>query len=385
MHKKSISFFAQKSVVANKEGATIIKGVVIAQQGVDKMGEYMSSDFIADLVAKGNAQPQGVKARFGHPNACKTTLGSYIGRYKNFRVENNNAVADLHLAELSKKTNVEGRNISMHDYIVEMARDESDMFGNSIVFRDGGGLETLEIDGEEREIWNLKCEELLASDVVDSPAATTSLFKDSDDLGVIVTNFLNENPSIFEAVSKDESILQGFITRYKNYLNQKDKMGILEKVKSLFVETAKELTQTTADGVMIVFDTEADNIAVGDSATIEGETAPDGDYLMADDSTVTIEGGVVTAIETPEEEETEEPEMVEESTDNDDALKSLKEDLMIELKEMREAYEVELGELKESLKESNQTIEFLAGQIKSPSPEAELNPSKEEKKDKSII
>ncbi|MBD2704410.1 ATP-dependent Clp protease proteolytic subunit [Spirosoma sp. BT702] len=59
------------------------------------------------------------------------------------------------------------------------------------------------------------------------------------------------------------------------------------------------------DGRTLVTNSTGDEAVVGDSATIDGETAPDGDYPTADDKVITVADGTITKIEDTKEEETE--------------------------------------------------------------------------------
>ena len=170
----------------------VIYGVVLAQKGMNKNGTYFSERFLNELKAKGDERGY-IKARFGHPTMCNNSLGSYIGRYKNFKVEDEKLFGDLYLDDITKDTNVEGRGITMYDYIMRMAQSNSDMFGNSIVILANYVIEEYEEDGEKKEADGHELIEWTSSDLVDDPAATDSLFHSADDLGVKITDFLDEN------------------------------------------------------------------------------------------------------------------------------------------------------------------------------------------------
>ena len=205
--------------VAVIAGNTVVKDIVIVQAGIDKVGDYMDNEFINGIVAQGNAAPTGIKCRGGHPNMCKDSLGTYIGDYHNFRaIEQDGlykAVADLYIAEIAKKTMIEGHGISYHDYVVEMAKNHPDKLGNSIVFTANSEYVKQE-DGTE--YYKLSLVQFRASDIVDSPAATDGLFKSDDDIGVKLTEFLDDNPEVLEAISKNENAIEIF---FKKYANQK--------------------------------------------------------------------------------------------------------------------------------------------------------------------
>ena len=96
------NFSEQKHVNVDRENSTI-KNIEIAKYGRNKNLTFFDDKFLDDLVKKGNEQKQGVKSRFGHPNMCASSLGTFVGRYKNFRVENRKAYADLTLDPITKK------------------------------------------------------------------------------------------------------------------------------------------------------------------------------------------------------------------------------------------------------------------------------------------
>ena len=278
----------------------VLKNICIANFGKNKNESYFDEKFIADLVAKGNAQTQGVKSRFGHPSMCATSLGTYIGRYKNFNVQNGNCFADLHLDPITKKTQVEGKGIMMYDYIMDMAERNPDMFGNSIhityvkkdkpILKDG--FEVLELN------------DITSSDLVDDPAATDALFSSNpNDLGVIVTQFLDENPALFESVNKNPAIIEDFFERYFNYFNRKPKinfnMSFLDKLKKKFSteEETFDIDVTLADGSIVKVITEAEQPQVGDQVVDDtGAPVADAEHLLPDGSAIVTVGGAITEI-----------------------------------------------------------------------------------------
>lgn len=295
----------------------VIYGVVLAQKGMNKNGTYFSERFLNELKAKGDKRGY-IKARFGHPTMCNNSLGSYIGRYKNFKVEDEKLFGDLYLDDITKDTNVEGRGITMYDYIMRMAQSNSDMFGNSIVILANYVIEEYEEDGEKKEADGHELIEWISSDLVDDPAATDSLFHSADDLGVKITDFLDENPQIFEILEKEPKILGDFFSRYEAYLGRKNNKKNMKKgvfARALVAMLGKSLFDvdlTLANGDIITVETEAEEPAVGDKVkqkTDGGEDADkplaDGDYLLKDERTLVVEGGVIKEIkekETPKDE-----------------------------------------------------------------------------------
>ncbi|WP_299153060.1 hypothetical protein [uncultured Christiangramia sp.] len=301
---RSLPIFSEnKHVNVNRENDTI-SNIVVAQYGKNKNASFFDEKFLNDLVNKGNEQKQGVKSRFGHPNMCANSLGTYVGRYSNFRVEDKKVYADLKLDPISKKTEVEGKGIKMYDYIMDMAESNSDMFGNSIVIK-GDEYEN-EIEGFEGMQTVKVLHSLLASDLVDDPAATDQLFSVEADFGVIMTEFLDHNPQVFEIANDKPEIFMDFISRYEHYHNRKSinksNMSLLTKMKEAFgaskVETETfDIDLTLATGDMVTVVSENEEPQVGDAVQdAEGKPVEDGNHLLNDGRTVVTEGGNITEV-----------------------------------------------------------------------------------------
>lgn len=301
---KSVNFFETESKsVATIAGLTVIKDVVIVQSGIDKVGDYMDDDFVKALVSQGNLAETGIKCRGGHPNMCKDSLGTYIGDYHNFRVVEHGgkvkAIADLYIADIAKKTQIDGKGISYHDYVVDMAKSHPDKFGNSIVFR--ASEEYIELDGTD--VPKLTLEQFVASDIVDSPAATDGLFKSDEDLGINLTEFLDDNPEVFDAIEKNEGAIDIFFKKYANHLSHKtsNTMSLKDRIKSsiakaLNIETQKNIDVTDATGKILNVVTEATEPQVGDEVQIDGAAAPDGEYTFPDGAKWTVVSGKIETI-----------------------------------------------------------------------------------------
>jgi len=223
--------FSNSGLDTIDEHTGVIKNVTIAREGIAKgHGVYLDSKFISDVAKFGNDAEHGIKVRFGHPNMCSDALGTYLGRFKNFRVVEDKVYADLHMDEVAKKS-PKG---DLYSYVFGMARNNQDMFGNSIVFRAGESRFEEEI-GENEEVITKEYTSIVAlhaSDLVDTPAATESLF--SEDLTAAkVTEFLDGNPEVLEVLYSQPEIVEQFLNRYENYkLSKKDKMekSFTEKV-----------------------------------------------------------------------------------------------------------------------------------------------------------
>lgn len=253
----------------------VIKGVKVCSEGEARgHGIYLNKKFIGDVVEKAKGFPQGIKARFGHPNMCSTALGTYLGRYRNYRVVReetegfediefgkprksgfrNHAVADLYLDQTAKSLPKLG---NAWDYILNLANTSPDMFGNSIVWKPGP-TEVLEWEDEETKEKKTRNDatilSLIATDLVDSPAATDGLFEQfsSDELALQVTQFLDEHPDVYQLAVDHPEIVETFLIKYRQYKHLKNddmaEQGKLEKmfndlrewIKDTFVEKPEE-------------------------------------------------------------------------------------------------------------------------------------------------
>jgi len=301
---KALPNFSQPKKVDRENG--ILKGVEIAKYGRNKNQSFFDDKFLTDLVDKGNDQNQGVKSRFGHPNMCASSLGTYVGRYKNFRVKERKVYADLYLDPISKKKQVEGGGISMFDYIMDMAESNSDMFGNSIVIMGDEYENEIENENGEKKWETVKVlHSLIASDLVDDPAATDALFSNEDDFGVAMTEFLDDNPQIFDIVANKPDVVSDFFDRYEAYQKRKSintNMDLLKRMKQKFGKNKEEdesfdvdLTLATGDVVTVVTDNETPQ--VGDEVRDQdGNTVPDDNHVLNDGSTIVTESGRITEI-----------------------------------------------------------------------------------------
>lgn len=205
----------------------IIYGVTVAKTGPARGHNGMiDKTFLLQLVDMANARPQGIKARFGHPNMCSTALGTYLGRFHNYAYQTDKVTADLHLDPSAKDT----PHGNLFDYVLNMAESNPDMFGASVVF-ESDAMQEKQIASDEstktQRFFRLK--ELRATDIVDDPAATDGLFS-SESLPGQATQWLDQNPELTELIfSKPENLIE-FL---HNYLNH-NPMNFSETIKSQF-------------------------------------------------------------------------------------------------------------------------------------------------------
>lgn len=284
----------------------VIEGVKVCTAGEAKgHGVFLDEEFIDTVVKFGNEKKQGLKARFGHPNMCSTALGTFLGRHKNFRKETTQrddgqkaftAVADLFLSNEAKDT----PNGNLFDYVLGLAANEPDMFGESIVFtpgreyrktkdgknayivwqRDEKGRRVYDstgramchyvdkdgkiIEPKENELSEetyVECAELHASDCVDDPAANEGLFSrfSQETIAGQITEFLDLNPNVFEAIEKNPGIVEalakygdkvdGFINRYRSYREQIKKGDTMsDKTNSEQLKNGKTAESVAGNG-----------------------------------------------------------------------------------------------------------------------------------------
>jgi len=211
------------SVSQVDEFSGILHKVVVAQAGkVKSYFEMIDATTLSQIESLGNAREKGVKARFGHPNMCSSSFGTYIGRFRNFKAEEGSVHADLHLDEICK----DSPSGNLYDYIIKMAKNNPDMFGASIAFVPG------KPEATDAEFPSTRIEELLATDLVDDPAATNSLFA-VDAFAFQATTFLNANPGIASLIaSKPESIIEFMLKYYSN--NDIMKKEMFQRLRNLF-------------------------------------------------------------------------------------------------------------------------------------------------------
>ncbi len=257
--------YSQKPSKVDREKGIIHNIVVVTEGEAKGHNIHLNDKFLDDVVHLAAERPAGIKARFGHPNICATALGTYLGRFKNFRgidsplisrgdAEGRGVLADLHLDPSAKKS-PKG---NLYEYVLDMAENNPDMFGASIAFKKGETIKTFsEENGKKVEKQFATIKALYATDLVDSPAATDSLFEtfQHDDLASQVTMFLDEHPQVFELLSKKPEVLTEFLTKYKQYQN----MNFSDEITKLKDWIADNFTAKAPEGLskdqQSIFDT----------------------------------------------------------------------------------------------------------------------------------
>ncbi len=171
-------------------------------------GTNIELSFLEDLVKFASGEKDGIKVRYDHPMYSGPGYGMFAGVSTNYRLDGNCVLADI---QLSKKIG-ELANTEKYQYTLAMAQDHPNMMGMSISFKPGipyqydedGKKISLEVETVEGDLvynsnwdWSRKIyetfEHLYASDFVDDPAATTSLFNINSDQNTYLDYFKNAN------------------------------------------------------------------------------------------------------------------------------------------------------------------------------------------------
>jgi len=154
------------------------KARVIFGANLMQVGDINDSrPFSVDLKTLQQAQElasrssNGLKARYTHPNMSSDGMGSYLGRWKNLRVEGDKLRGDLHIADAAF-TSPQG---DLATYVMDLAESDPEAFGVSLATQlNGADLQQWERSSsdDKPERWPMRFEQIRAGDIVDDPAAT---------------------------------------------------------------------------------------------------------------------------------------------------------------------------------------------------------------------
>jgi hypothetical protein len=257
----------------------VIEGVAVCTVG-EALGHgvWLEQSFIDDIVKFGNATKSGIKARFGHPNMSGESLGTFIGRFQNFKVDGIKAVADLKMSDVAKKS----PNGDLYSYILEMADSNPEDFGASIVFSvkenyfydsEGNrekvkwgeyGISNDSYDGQKIYV---EMKSLNGTDLVDEPAANpdglfSSTVLHGDKFAVIATQFLNSNPKIAEFLQENPHKINEFMKKFNE-----GKVGDATPEKTPVAET-KPTVKPVAETKPVETDGDGEDAAKGDESLL---------------------------------------------------------------------------------------------------------------------
>ena len=201
----------------------IIYGFAVVEKGIlkDKRGEF-NDEGLEIVAGLGNESNIGIKSRYGHPNMSNTALGTFLGRVKNFRKDEDIIRGDLHFDKTAYKT----PNGDLASYVMDLAESDPNAFGASMVI-ECDFVKQLEEDGTakrdekgEKLVPLMMVTQLKTVDIVDDGAATSGMlgnfFSDGVKPSAEMTNFLDKFLDNPEAVKKTMS----FLERYANNTNK---------------------------------------------------------------------------------------------------------------------------------------------------------------------
>jgi hypothetical protein len=131
---------------------------------------------LRQLLDIGNSRQGGIKSRFTHPGLSDDGLGKFLGRMRNFRLDGDRLIGDLHLSNSSANT----PHGNLRDYILGLAKEDPAAFGISVVvdlekfWVDLAGKETPNKEPKpDKTLYKYPVARILsfvAADAVDEPA-----------------------------------------------------------------------------------------------------------------------------------------------------------------------------------------------------------------------
>lgn len=113
-----------------EHGAGVIRGLSLATKG-DALGHgFELDDESIDQIAQ---LANGAKGRWTHGNLCADGLGTHLGRWRDVRREGDKALGDFHFSKLASKVKPEGLDSDAPSYLMDLAENEPDVAGVSVV------------------------------------------------------------------------------------------------------------------------------------------------------------------------------------------------------------------------------------------------------------
>ncbi len=253
--------------------AGLIEGASIITEG-EALGHEMwiDGETLDQVVELGNSKPGGFKVRFTHPEMSGDGLGSYLGRAKNFRREDDKALADIHFSPSSRET-PDG---DLGGYVMTLAEDDSEVFAMSMVFEHDRGAEKLfeathsNTDGDfvspveenDQNFRHVRLSIFHGADFVDEPAAnpgglfhrgpTANILKQADAAIAFVLGMTDVVPSGEECGGLSVLRLKGFFSRF---LKSRGVTFSIQEVNETMTENTEtveteDVTEVASDDVV---------------------------------------------------------------------------------------------------------------------------------------
>ena len=176
-------------------------------------------------------------------------MGTQIGRFKNFSMKGDKAIADLHLAPFAFESNPNG---NLGEFLMDAAENDPDIMGNSIVFSMAEPKmfkagEDDDADLPEFKFPHARLNTLLGCDVVDEGAATDGMFSihgRPDYLAEQAQHWLADKSDLVKTIL--EPLVKEMVTELNDNINQNqstmsdDKKSFLQKVQELLSSESAE-------------------------------------------------------------------------------------------------------------------------------------------------
>lgn len=239
--------------------AGIIKGVSVITKGEALGHDTFIDETLLQQVAKAiNDTPKGIKTRFAHPSLSSDGMGKHVGRVANARNTGDKVLADMHILRTSRHTPQDG---DLGGHVMDLADEDPEMFGISIVFKRDEAAENPEPDKvpliqlmpDGRQLRIARLEELQAADVVDDPAANpdglfarTNVPREFDLLFQYCLGVSEERPTELDV---DPDRAKQFFNRFLNHHKlEVSKMATTEqptvdKINEAIATRAKDYTE----------------------------------------------------------------------------------------------------------------------------------------------
>jgi len=280
MKNKQLRLEALRQAPEGVEGDVIKRCSIITVGEALGHGVFIDESFVAECYDQASALKMGLKSRFGHPGMCNEALGTTLGRFKNFELseDGKQLYGDLHFAKSAKIT----PHGDLAAYVKQLAEDDPEAFGTSIVFQIGGYYtkdeegEAYDIDDDEAfftdEAVFVKCGKLLDCDFVDEPAANPNGLFSSTSVSGQVEKFFADNPEIKELLENNENVVD-IIETYGYKLSQ-----YLSKEKTMpetpITDTDEQLANSdNSDEVCLDSEPEVEVELPADEPEVEAEEA----------------------------------------------------------------------------------------------------------------
>lgn len=235
--------FSKVNLQGGEQSTGQLLGVSLITQG-DAIGHdlYIDNIFLTQLLSSISKKKDGMlKAKFQHASLFNDSMGKFLGKFYNVRIEGKQLVADLSLAKSAKKSPYG----DLADYIMSLAQQSPDDFGISLQFEldvqqmqnfvmdNHGDMRVFEgeiqvkdfISPDKNNINNYphaRLANVTAGSIVDQPAA----------------NPLGLYARAFSAI-KDQVIVIANLIRQE--MEGKNKLGIIQELSKMNIKLEKQV------------------------------------------------------------------------------------------------------------------------------------------------